>query len=88
MKPQTYLRILAICTVALLVLPSASATNTIPAQTGNPCSGSYVDKVVYSEFGSEGATRIALENGEIDAIRYGLSQSDVNVLETNPDIEI
>lgn len=88
MRPQSFLRILALCTIAILVLSSTNTVDAVPAETENPCSGPYVDKVVYTSYPNENDRVTALMSGDAHALIVPVDPSFLSSLEIEPDIDI
>ncbi len=86
MRQGSVLHIFTLCTI--LMLSTVNVINSVPAETENPCSGPYVDKITYQVCETENAAVLELNGGEVHAIRYPISPSSVSSLEANPDIEI
>ena len=88
MRPQSFLRILALCTIAILVLSSTNTVDAVPAETENPCSGSYVDKVVYTSYPNPNDRVTRLMSGDADALIFPVDPSFLSSLELESDIDI
>ena len=88
MKPQSVLRILALSTIAILMLSTTNTINTVHAETENPCSGPYVDKVVYTSYPNENDRVTRLMSGDADALIFPVDSSFLNSLEMESDIDI
>jgi ABC-type transport system substrate-binding protein len=88
MRPQSFLRIIGLCTIAILMLSSTNTVDAAHAETENPCSGPYVDKVVYTSYPNENDRVTALMSGDVDALSFPVNYSYLSSLELQSDIDI
>ena len=88
LKPQSFLRILTLFTIAILMLSNVNTISAVPGETENLCSGPYVDKVMYQIYENENTAVLELQGSGVDAIHYSVSSSYVSTLEADPDIEV
>jgi ABC-type transport system substrate-binding protein len=70
------------------MLSSASTVDAVPAETENPCSGPYVDKVVYTSYPNPNDRVTRLISGDADALIFPVDPSFLSSLEIEPDIDI
>lgn len=88
MFTQSNIRILAICGIAIILFSNISIYTSNASDIENPCSGAYVDGLVYQVIGIDNARVLSLQEGQVDAILTPVDATHVDSLEADPDTDV
>ncbi|TFH00610.1 MAG: hypothetical protein E4H14_19455, partial [Candidatus Thorarchaeota archaeon] len=73
--------------LSVMIVFETDAVATLSNDSENPCSGSYLDKVVYDVFpGGVTAGPLALQSGDIDVLYDTMDWVNEDTLNSDPDI--
>jgi len=74
--------------MAIILFSNISICTSNVSETENPCSGAYVDKLVYNVIGNENARVLSLQAGDVDAILNPIDATHVDTLEADPETDV
>lgn len=88
MKRKTAITIVAFCVITLLIVSSTDSANSLSNESENPISGAYIDKVVYDVITDPNLMNFDLQAGDIQSYIGYLNPDNLELFESDPDIEI
>ncbi|MFW9981525.1 MAG: ABC transporter substrate-binding protein [Candidatus Thorarchaeota archaeon] len=88
MGSKSAIRVVMVCFFVIILFSSTITINAVFEDSENPCSGSYMDKVVYTVDTNEASRILALQAGTFDALLDPIDPTHLSVLEADPDIGI
>ena len=87
MKWKVVLAILTICILTFMSVPEIQAISTLTDSPENPCSGAYLDKVVYDVIsGGSDEEILSLQAGIVDVLYNTIDNVNEDTLDADPDI--
>lgn len=87
LKSKAVIALIIISLLSVMIVSETNATTTLSDDLENPCSGAFLDKVVYDVIGGDDNSRVlALQAGGIDVLYDTIDDIHEDTLDADPDI--